>query len=148
MKRRHSKIRDDKSGNVYLDILLDDGSRSVRVSFDRWYFEPPVGDDGAVDIAAAAQQLQRDISGGKLRVQHSCHDEDLGLPAEIELDSREDLEALIRGMRRVFQEGVKRSNLARLAGLERCNARLNETDAAEPARERRGRRAPHRTWDR
>ena len=137
MKRRHSKVRSDKSGNVYLDIPLDGASRLVRVSFDRWYFEPPVDEDGAVDIDAAAQQLRQNISGGKLQLQYLCHDEDVGVPTEVELDSREDLEAVIRGMRRVFQEGVKRSNAARLEGLGRCEARLKAGNSATPTRERR-----------
>jgi hypothetical protein len=137
MKHRHRKIRSDKSGNAYLDIPLDGASQLVRVSFDRWYFEPPVGHDGAIDIAAAAQQLRQDISGGKLRLQYLCHDEKVGVPIEIELDSREDLEALMRGMRRVFQEGVKRSNTARLEGLGRCEARLKDGSSAKPSQERR-----------
>jgi len=137
MTRRHIKVRSDKAGNVFLDVPMDGGSRAVRVSFSRWYFDPPVGDDDSINIAAAAEQLQQDIRGGTLQLQNLCGNEDLSFPVEIELESRDNLEALIRAIRRVFKEGLKRSNNARLAGLERCQTRLTEASEAYEDRDRR-----------
>jgi len=137
MARRHTKVRSDKAGNVFLDVPADGGSRATRVSFSRWYFDPPVGDDDSINIAAAAEQLQQDIRGGTLQLRNLCGNEDLSFPVEIELESRDNLEALIRAIRRVFKEGLKRSNNARLAGLERCQTRLTDGSDAGEDRDRR-----------
>ena len=153
MARRYTKIRSDKAGNVFLDVPTDGGARMMRVSFSRWFFEPPVGDDGSINVAATAEQLQQEIAGGTLQLLNLCENEDLRFPVEIELESRDDLEVLIRAIRRVFKEGLKRSNTARLAGFERCQARLTEVSEAGQDRDRRKmseRRSPseRRTSDR
>ncbi len=144
MARRYTKLGSDKAGNVFLDVPTDGGSRIMRVSFSRWFFEPPVGDDGSINIAAAAEQLQRDIVGGTLQLQTLRENEDLRFPVEIELESRDDLEALIRAIRRVFKEGLRRSNTARVEGFERCQARLTDGREGEDRnrRKRADRRAP------
>ena len=108
MARKRTKIRIDKAGNIFLDVPIDGGSREMRVGFSRWYFDPPVGDDDSINIAAAAEQLQQDITGGTLQLQNLCENEDLRFPVEVELESRDDLEVLIRAIRRVFKEGLKR----------------------------------------
>ncbi len=137
MARKRTKIRIDKAGNIFLDVPIDGGSREMRVGFSRWYFDPPVGDDDSINIAAAAEQLQQDITGGTLQLQNLCENEDLRFPVEVELESRDDLEVLIRAIRRVFKEGLKRSNNARLAGLERCQTRLTEDVEAGEDQDRR-----------
>ncbi|UCD24682.1 MAG: hypothetical protein JSW51_01840 [Gemmatimonadota bacterium] len=137
MARRNTKIQSDKAGNLYLDVPLDGGARVMRVGFSRWYFEPPLCDDGTVDLEAAAGELERGITGGTLHIQNLYENEQFRFPVEVELESKDDLEALIRAIRRVFKEGLKRNNTARLAGLEQCQERLTELPDVDERPERR-----------
>jgi len=131
MARRKYNLQTDKAGNWYLDVPLEGGSTSVRVSFRRWYFAPSVGDDGKVQVELLAKQLEREITGGTLRIENLFEHEGMSFPVDIDLDSRDDLETLVRAVRKVFNEGLKRSNEARKNGLTRCKERLAEHGAVQ-----------------
>ena len=126
MSRGRYRLQSDRSGNWYIDVPLDSGSPSVRVSFKRWYFDPPVGDDGKVQIELLARELEQEITGATLRIENLFEHEGIKFPVEIDLESRNDLEVLIRVLRKVFKQGLKLSNQAREDGLARCRARLVE----------------------
>ena len=100
MAPRRTKIQSDKAGNLFLDVPLEGGARVMRVGFSRWYFEPPLCDDGSVDLEAAAEQLEQGLTGGTLQIQNLYENEDIRFPVEVELESKDDLEVLIRAIRR------------------------------------------------
>ncbi|UCG84916.1 MAG: hypothetical protein JSW71_13305 [Gemmatimonadota bacterium] len=131
MSRGRYRLKLDKAGNWYIDVPVDSSATSVRVSFARDYFDPRVGDDGKVQIQLLAKQLEQEITGGTLRIENLFEHEGMRFPVEIDLGSRDDLEILIRVIRKVFKEGVKRSNQAREDGLERCRSRLAQGGALQ-----------------
>jgi hypothetical protein len=130
MARSKYKLETDKAGNWHVDVPLDSGSKSVRVGFRRWYLDPPVGDDGTIQVERLAEQLETEFTGGTLRIENLFEHEGMRFPVEIDLESRDDLEVLIRAIRKVYKEGLRRNNAARRDGLARCRARLAERSAA------------------
>ena len=138
MARKTRTIQTDTAGNSFVEVPGNNGSgKIVRVSLLSDFYTPPADKDGRVDVRAAAEELQQEISSGTLQFRSYLESGELGLPVEIKLGSRDELEAMIRAMRSVFKEGLKRSNDVRRAGLERCQALLKELDGQVEDRPRK-----------
>jgi hypothetical protein len=86
MSRSKYHLQTDKTGNWYVDVPVDHGSASVRVSFARWYLEPPIRDDGSVDIESLVNELQEEVTGGTLQIHNVFEHEGMKFPVEIELN--------------------------------------------------------------
>jgi hypothetical protein len=138
MKQKTNKIQTDTAGNSFVEVPSSNGSGKImRVSLLSDFYTPPVDEDGRVDVRAAAEELRQEISSGTLQFRSYLESGELGLPVEIKLGSRGELEAMIRAIRSVFKEGLERGNDVRRAGLERCQAVLKELDAQVEDRRRR-----------
>jgi hypothetical protein len=136
MTQRRRSVEYDKKGTPFVDAPRKNSAKKVRVSFVRHWYSPPITNTGKVDYKQAAEELKQEITGGTLRFSNYFEDGSLGFPAEVTITSRSELDALIRSIRAVFKEGVRQSNGAREAGLERCTEMMG-TGAESPANRRR-----------
>jgi len=144
MTNKRRSVEYEKTGAPFADAPRKNSAKKVRVSFARQWYSPPVTDAGKVDYEQAAEELGHEITGGTLRFSNYFEDGSLGFPAEVMITSRSELDAFIRAVRAVFKEGVRQSNSARIAGLERCMERLGRRSSSA-ARERRN-ADERRTW--
>lgn len=153
MARKASTIQTDTAGHCFIEVPSSNGcGKMMRVSLLSDYYTPPLDQDGKVDLRAAAEELRQEIPGGTLQFRSYLESGELGLPVEIKLGSKDELEGMIRAIRKVFKDGLKRNNDVRQAGLERCQSLLegldeeahHRTQADRRSSERRGR--DRRVW--
>lgn len=146
MTTKRRSVEYDKTGAPFLDAPRKNTVKKVRVSFVRHWYSPPVTAAGKVDYGQAAEELKREITGGTIRFSNYFEDGGLSFPVEVTVTSRSELDALIRSIRAVFKEGVRQSNVAREAGLQKCLERIGS--GAPGISERRGRGERRRWGDR
>jgi hypothetical protein len=160
--RKRRRLERDRVGNYFADIFDSSDRAKLRVSFKRSWYSPPYTEDGDVDLERVEQELSGELTGGTLVVARYLENGSLGYRTEIPVSSKEELEHLLRTMRRLYVEGLEHDNAVRLAGLEACKAKLTEreTKAARPeisftdrrkrpdrrTRDRRGRQLLGRLW--
>jgi hypothetical protein len=130
MTNKRRSVEYDKTGAPFADAPRKNSAKKVRVSFVRQWYSPPVTKTGKVDYQQAAEELTEEITGGTLRFSNYFEDGGLGFPADVMITSRSELDAFIRAVRAVFKEGVRQSNDARVAGLERCMERVGRASQA------------------
>jgi hypothetical protein len=147
MARKGNTIQTDTAGHAFIEVPSENGAGKMRVSVLSDFYSPPVDEDGNVDVRAAAEDLQQEVIGGTLQFRSHLESGTLGLPVEINLTSKDELEAMIRAIRKVFKEGLKRSNDVREAGLERCKSLLAQEKEVDKPRKPADRRSSERRGD-
>lgn len=148
----------NKVGDICADLPGDPGDAHLRVSFRRNWYSPPLVESGEVDYEAAATDLAQDLQEGTIVLRNYLENGELGYGAEIRVVSKDELERVLRTIRKIYQEGLKQDNAIRQAALDRCKARLAEIEKPTPTivdqrremerriRERRGRQLLGRAW--
>jgi hypothetical protein len=156
--RKRRQLQRDKAGDLYAEIPDETGTSNIRVSFRRNWYSPPFHEDGSVDYEVAARELEEQLTGGTLVVARYLENGKLGYSTEIPVASKDELEHLLRTMRKLYVEGLKHDNSVRKAGLEVCLAKVAEraetvqlhlerrNDIDRRLRERRGRQLLGRAW--
>lgn len=145
MARKTSSIQTNTAGNCFIEVPSSNGcGKMMRVSLLSDFYSPPVDRDGKVDLRAAAEELRQEIPGGTLQFRSYLESGELGLPVEIKLGSKAELEGMIRAIRKVFKDGLKRNNDVRQAGLERCRSLLEGLDEEAHQRKQADRRSSER----
>lgn len=156
--RKRRQLQRDRAGDLFADIPEKTGASKLRVSFRRNWYSPPFHEDGNVDYEVAARELEEELTGGTLVVARYLENGELGYSTEIPVASKDDLEQLLRIMRKLYVDGLKHDNAVRKAGLEVCLEKIAERaetvqlrlerrdDVDRRLRERRGRQLLGRTW--
>jgi hypothetical protein len=156
--RRRHKLERDRVGDLFADIPDETGEGKVRISFRRNWYSPPFTNEGEIDYARASEELSRELTGGTLVVRRYLETGDLGYSTDIPVASKEELEHILRTMRKLFVEGLKHDNAVRKSGLEACHARIAELARPAPhhpdrrkigerrTRNRRGRQLLGSAW--
>lgn len=146
--KRPTAIQVDKTGDFFADYLGSSDEARVKVSLRRQWYAPPRDAHGDVDYEVAADELAGDLTSGTVVIRSYLQNGELGYATEIPVESKEDLERLLRLIRKVYKDGVKKENAIRKAALARCEAMLAESDhstqAAEERRMGMERRTGHR----
>ena len=125
--QKRKRVLRDKVGNVFADVPDDCADSNLRITFRRQWYSPPFTDEDTVDYKRAAAELAEELTGGTLVLRRHLESGDLGFATEITVDSKDELEILLRAMRKVFKEGLKQDNAVRQAGLENCNGTVLPT---------------------
>ena len=146
--KRPTAIQVDRAGDFFADYLGSSNEARVKVSLRRQWYAPPRDAQGEVDYEVAADELSGDLTSGTVVIRSYLQNGELGYATEIPVESKEDLERLLRLIRKVYRDGVKKENAIRKAALARCEAMLSElehsTQAAEERRLGMERRMRHR----
>lgn len=142
------RLERDKAGNTFIDLPYNGGEAALRVSFLRNWYSPPHTETGEVDFQTAAQELGRELTGGTLVIRNFLDNGELSYSTKIPVDSKDDLERVLRTVRKVFKEGLKHDNAIRQAALEQCNAKVAARQSEVPLRLERRRESERRRGDR
>ncbi len=146
--KRPTALQVDKAGDFFADYLGSSNEARVKVSLRRQWYAPPRDAQGEVDYEVAADELSGNLTSGTVVIRSYLQNGELGYATEIPVESKEDLERLLRMIRKVYKDGVKKENAIRKAALARCEAMLTElehsTQAAEERRMGMERRTRHR----
>jgi hypothetical protein len=155
-KRR--QLQRDRAGDLFAEIPDATGASKLRVSFRRNWYSPPFYEDGSVDYEVAARELEEELTGGTLVVARYLENGKLGYSTEIPVASKDELEHLLRTMRKLYVESLKHDNAVRKTGWEVCLARIAERaetvqlhlerrdEVDRRLRDRRGRQLLGRVW--
>jgi hypothetical protein len=149
-KRR--RLRFDKTGDLYAEIPDEPGMAKLRISFKRNWYSPPFTEDGEVDLERAQEELSAELTGGTLVLATYLESGELGYRTEIPVESKDELEQLLRTIRKLFVDGVKHDNAIRQAALDTCSSKIAEAEVqsreARPSFVERRREADRRTRER
>ncbi len=146
--RARGRLERDKAGNTFIDFPCNSGEAGIRVSFLRNWYSPPHTETGEVDFETAARELGRELTGGTLVIRNFLDNGELSYAAEIPVDSKDDLERVLRTIRKVFKEGLQHDNAIRQAALEQCKAKVASKQSDIPLRLERRRESERRRGDR
>ena len=133
--QKRKRVLRDKVGNVFADLPDDSADSNLRITFRRRWYSPPFTDEDTVDYKSASAELAENFTGGTLVLRGHLESGDLGPATEIALDSKDELEVLLRAMRKVFKDGLKQDNAVRQAGLENCTSKIAESETVPPTTE-------------
>jgi len=126
--RSRQKLNTDSAGDLYADLPSGTVEPTLRVSFRRNWYSPPLNEEGDVDLRAFADELEDEQIGGTIVLREYLEGGVLGYATEIPVSSKDELESVLRTVRKVFKEGVKSANEIRQAALEQCKSRLAELE--------------------
>ena len=152
------RLERDRVGDLFADVTGETGEGKESISFRRSWYSPPFSEDGEVDYERAADELSNELIGGTLVLRTYLENGDLGYAADITVESKEELERILRTIRKVYVESLKHDNAIRQAGLESCKARIAELeeptqlsldrrdDTERRMHKRRGRQLLGRVW--
>lgn len=146
--RKQQRLKRDKVGDLFAVAPSDTEEGSLRISFRRNWYSPPISDDGTVDYEAAASELTDELVGGTIVLRNYLENGDLSYATEVHVDSKDELERVIRTIRKVYVEGLKQDNLTRQKALEQCNAKLRENEVESALRSERRQDLERRNGDR
>ena len=146
--QKRKRVLRDKVGNVFADVPDDCADSNLRITFRRRWYSPPFTDEDTVDYKRAAAELAEELTGGTLVLRRYLESGDLGFATEITVDSKDELEILLRAMRKVFKEGLKQDNAVRQAGLENCKSRIAESETVLPTTVDQREQVPRRQLER
>jgi hypothetical protein len=160
--RKSRKLQRDRIGDLYADIADESGQSRVRISFKRNWYSPPFEEDGTVDLQQAVDELSDELTGGTLVLARYLESGELGYRTELPVASKDELEYIIRTMRKLYVDGLRHDNAVRQAALDAYRSKVVEVEKspAEPrhtftdrrrerdrrTRERRGRQLLGRLW--
>jgi hypothetical protein len=130
--RGNQSVLRDKVGDLFADIPSVTGEGVLRVSFRRHWYTPPFRDDGEVDYETAATELADELSGGTIVLRNYLENGKLGYATEVNVDTKDELEVVLRTIRKVYMEGLKQDNATREAALAQCRVRLTEPQRPVP----------------
>ena len=126
--RKRRTLQRDKAGDLYAEIPDEPGNASLRISFKRNWYSPPFTDDGEVDLERVQEELSEQLTGGTIVLAAYLENGELGYKTEIPVASKDELEHLLRTIRKLFVEGLKYDNAIRQTALDGCRSKLAEED--------------------
>jgi hypothetical protein len=140
--RKQRKLQQDRVGDFYADIPDEPGEAKLRVSFKRNWYSPPLNEEGEIDLERAQEELATELTGGTILLASYLENGRLGYRFDIPVASKEELEHLLRTIRKLYVDGLKYENEIRRSALDACRSILAETETSlhetgEPSVERR-----------
>ena len=146
--RRRQALERDRAGDLFADVPSDTEDGNLRVSFRRNWYSPPFTESGEVDYEVAANELADELTGGTILLRNHLQNGELGYAIEIPLTSKDELERILRTIRKVYKDGLKQDKAVRQAALAQCQARLAELETAIPIHSERRADAERRMIER
>ncbi len=113
---------------MYAEFPGEPGEARFRISFKRNWYSPPFTDDGEIDLERAQDELSQELTGGTLVFATYLESGVLGYRTEIAVESKDELERLLRTIRKLFVDSLEHENGIRRTALDACKAILEEED--------------------